>query len=398
VSQAGVLIVGAGLAGLRTAQGLRRHGYDGAIRLIGSERQLPYDRPPLSKGVLVGDTSPESLRYVDTAQLCEQGVDFRGGTTALSVNPPDRVVLLDSGERCEYEHLVLATGARARQPFPDAPAGVHTLRSLEDALAISAQLSRAQRLVVIGAGFIGLEVASSARVRGVEVTVLEAAPRALGRSLDERSAASITSLATDAGVDVRFGQSVSGFSGDQVVDGVVLACGDVVPADLVVVGVGAAPDTSWLVGSGVPLVDGAVLCGASGRVQDTDRIWAAGDVAAWPDAAGAVRRREHWTAAVDQANLVAQNIADGGQRTLDGPDYVWSEQFGHKISIVGQVAQWEDMRVVDGRAQTLAVLYAARGRLVGACVVGQMPLVLKCRRSIAASAAIAELELWQNAA
>ncbi|HEX5510219.1 MAG TPA: FAD-dependent oxidoreductase [Actinomycetales bacterium] len=398
MSAVGVLIVGAGLGGLRTAQGLRRNGYDGTIRLIGSEPHLPYDRPPLSKGVLVGDTSPESLRYVDTAELCKQEVDFLAGTTATCLHPRDRVVLLDSGQLCEYEHLVLATGAKARQPFSDAPAGVHTLRSLEDAVVISSQLSRAQRLVVIGAGFIGLEVASSARVRGVKVTLLEAAPRALGRSLDERSAAAITSLATDAGVDVRFGQTVSGFSGDKAVDGVVLAGGNVVPADLVVVGVGAAPEASWLVGSGVPLLNGAVICEASGRVQDTDRVWAVGDVAAWPDTGGAVRRREHWTAAVDQANVVAQNIADGGQRVLDGPDYVWSEQFGHKISIVGQVAQWDDMRVLDGRASTLAVLYAARGRLVGACVVGQMPLVLKCRRSIAASAPIDELELWQNAA
>lgn len=393
-----VVIVGAGLAGLRTAQALRRNGFGGAVTLLGQERHPPYDRPPLSKGVLTGDTDPQSLVYASPATLAGDGIDLQVDVAATALDVHTRTVSLSNGGRVGYDHLVIATGSTARQPFATPPAGVFTLRTLEDALAIRRGLTSARRVVVIGAGFIGLEIASAARSLGVDVTVVEATGQPLGRSLGPGPAEAVASLAVRAGVEILCEQQVAGFVGEPHLTGVALQGGDVLDADLAVVGVGAVPNTGWLAGSGLPATDSGVVCAPTGRVLEQRDLWAVGDVAAWTDADGRPRRHEHWTAAVDQANVVGANLTDDGARIVSAADYVWSEQFGCKINLVGDTVDHDEVRLLDPTPESLLALYGRGGQLTGACVVGQMPLVLKCRRWVAANMPLAELDLWQSAA
>lgn len=393
-----VLIVGAALAGLRTAQALRRHGFDGDISLIGQEQHLPYDRPPLSKQVLTGQAEPASVAYAGADELEAAGICFEPGLTAVQLTPTARTVALSNGHTRRYEELVIATGARAVQPFPDAPAGVFTLRTLDDALALRAAMHQARRLVVVGAGFIGLEVASSARALGLDVTVIESAPQPLARSLGREPATAVASLATAAGVQIVCEQTVTGFTGDDQVTAVTLAGGRSIPADVVLIGVGAVPNTEWLTGSGAQVTGAGLACSSAGHVAQLEHVWALGDVAAWTDPNGQPRRREHWTSAVEQANVVAANIVDAGSRTLTAADYVWSEQFDQKVSLIGDTTAYDEMQTLEASPERLAVLYARQGQLTGACIVGQMPLVLKCRRWVAAATPLDELDIWQRAA
>ena len=390
-----VVIVGAGLAGLRTAQALRRNGFEGSVTMIGEEKHPPYDRPPLSKGVLTGAIEPEALVYASPA---DQGIKLQVDVAATALDVQKQAVSLSDGGQVGYDELVIATGSTARQPFPGAPVGVFPLRSLDDALGIRRALTAAQRLVIIGAGFIGLEIASAARTLGVEVTVIEATDQPLGRSLGRGPAEAIASLAARAGVTILCDRQVAGFEGGPHLTGVSLRDGTLLDADLAVVGVGATPNTGWLDGSGLRADTSGVLCRPTGRVVARRNLWAVGDVAAWIDADGNPRRREHWTAAVEQANVVGANLADGGVRTVTAADYVWSEQFGVKVNLVGDTVDHDQVRLLNPTAESLLALYGRGGRLTGACVVGQMPLVLKCRRWVAAATPLAELELWQSAA
>lgn len=393
-----VVIVGAGLAGLRTAQALRRNDFDGSVTLIGQERHPPYDRPPLSKGVLTGDTDPEAVVFASPSMLADEGIELQVDVAATGIDVGSRTVSLGDGGQVGYDQLVIATGSTARQPFPAPPSGVFTLRSLDDALDIRRALTAARRVAVIGAGFIGLEIASAARSLGVQVTVVEAAGRPLARSLGPGPAQVVASLASRAGVSILCGQQVSRFVGQPHLTGVALQDGTVLDADLAIVGVGATPNTGWLAGSGLPADTSGVACTPTGRVVGHQDLWAVGDVAAWVDAEGNRKRREHWTAAVEQANVVGANLADDGDRVVLAADYVWSDQFGVKVSLVGDTVEYDEVRLLDSAAESLLALYGRGGKLTGACVVGQMPLVLKCRRWVAASTPLAELDLWQSAA
>jgi 3-phenylpropionate/trans-cinnamate dioxygenase ferredoxin reductase subunit len=393
-----VVIVGAGLAGLRTAQALRRNDFDGSVTLIGQERHPPYERPPLSKGVLTGATDPETLVYADPATLEDQGIALQLDVAATALDVHGQTVSLSDGGKVGYDQLVVATGSTARQPFTGPPAGVLTLRTLDDALSIRRALTAARRLVIIGAGFIGLEIASAARTLGVQVTVVEAAGQPLGRSLGPGPAEAVASLALRAGVSILCNQQVAGFVGEPHLTGVALQDGSVLDADLAVVGVGAIPNTAWLNGSGLPADTAGVVCTPTGRVAAQRNLWAVGDVAAWTDSSGNPRRHEHWTAAVEQANVVGANVVDDGVRTVAAAAYVWSEQFGVKVNLVGDTVDHDQVRLLDTTAESLLALYGRGGRLTGACVVGQMPLVLKCRRWVAAHTPLAELDLWQSAA
>lgn len=394
-----VVVVGASMGGLRVAQALRRHGHEGSITLIGEERHLPYDRPPLSKAVLLGETEPVPSSFVTAADLDAAQISFMGGTSAVALHPDDGVVELDDGRRLGYDDIVIATGSRAVTPFQDPPPGVHTLRTFDDAQAIRERMGPGRQMVVVGAGFIGLEVASSALDRGMATTVLEAAEAPLTRVLDRPTAEALSLLATSAGVHLRTGVTVTGFAGDDRVEAVCLADGTTLEADLVVVGVGSAPNTAWLGSSGLPLTPAGVTCSPGGRVDGYEHVWAVGDVAGWRGQDGHPKRREHWTSVIEQADVVARNIlGPDTDAKLTGADYVWSEQFGHKINIVGSPHTHDEKVVLSSNPQTLAVLYAQSGHLLGACVVGQMSLVLKCRRWIAAGVPVAEIEPWAHAA
>ena len=294
-----VAVVGASLAGLRAVETLRRDGYDGRLVLVGAEAHLPYDRPPLSKEFLAGEVEPDDVA-LRRGPYDDLDLDLRLGRRAVALDLASRAVALDDGEPVVFDGLVLATGSTPRvvPGTPDLP-GINVLRTLDDALAIRAKLDARPRVVVVGAGFIGSEVAATCRLRGLEVTVLEALPAPLVRGLGPVLGMACGELHRDHGVDLRLGVGVAGFEGDGRVERVRLDDGTAVDADLVVVGVGVAPATDWLATSGLTL-DNGVVCDET--LLAAPGVVAAGDVARWPNPlfGGESMRVEHWTNASEQ--------------------------------------------------------------------------------------------------
>ncbi|MFI1722704.1 NAD(P)/FAD-dependent oxidoreductase [Streptomyces sp. NPDC020489] len=382
-----VAVVGASLAGLSAARCLRKQGYDGRLVVIGDETHRPYDRPPLSKEFLAG-----TLGEADLA-LETDGEDLRAewllGTRATALDGAERAVRLADGREVRADGVVIATGAAARTlPGGEGLAGVHTLRTLDDARALRDELARGGRLVVIGGGFIGAEVASTAYALGLDVTVVEAAPTPLAGPLGETMGAVVAALHADHGVRLLCGTGVKGLSGERRVDAVLLEDGRGVPADIVVVGVGAKPCVEWLAGSGVEL-DNGVKCAADGRTSLAGVV-AVGDCANWYDPrAGAHRRVEHWTGALERpAVAVAALLAGGaGESGVPRPPYFWSDQYGVKIQLAGHAADADSVTVeegaVDGR-DVLAV-YRRAGQPVAVLGMNQPRLFTRWRKQLAAA-------------
>src|SRR5687767_7094259 len=277
---AAIVVVGASLAGLRAAEELRRRGYDGRLVMVGAETHLPYDRPPLSKEVLAGEQTPEetALRKQPYDEL---DLEWHLGRRATQLDVEQRAVTLDDGETIEFTGCVIATGAQPRV-LPDTPAleGIHVLRTLDDCVAIRAELERNPRVVVVGAGFIGAEVAATCRNRHLKVTVLEALPSPMVRGLGPMLGDVLASMHRDHGVDLRTGTGVAGFDGVDRVERVRLADGSAVDADVVVVGVGVEPTTAWLDSSAVS-IDNGVVCDET--LVAAPGVVAAGDVCRWPN-------------------------------------------------------------------------------------------------------------------
>ena len=339
-----VAVVGAGLAGLRTCEALRKHGYDGPIVLIGEERHPPYDRPPLSKEVLRGDrpSGAATLRTAD--DLSALDVDVRLGTRAVRLRVDARSLEVDDGSAVRYDDVVIATGAHPRTLAGVEGSTVHTLRTVDDAVALRDALTAGARVVVVGAGFIGLEVAAAACARSCEVAVVDVLPAPLARVLDPAIGAAVGALHASHGVDVRCGVGVAALEADA--RKVVLSDGAALAADVVVVGVGAAPTTEWLAGSGL-VVDDGVVCDRALRAAPG--VWAVGDVARWKDASlGRLVRVEHWTNATEQPDLVARNIVGGDAAPFDSVPYFWSDQYDAKLQCLGHAGTGDEIRVVRG--------------------------------------------------
>lgn len=331
-----VLVVGAGLAGLRAAEALRRRGYAGALTLLGAERHPPYDRPPLSKQVLAGERDPAELRYREPAALAALEITLtRGRAEALDLSR--RAVRLDDRRWLNYDGLVLATGSDpVRLDLPGARLpGVHTLRTVDDAVALRDSFAAGPRVVVIGGGFIGSEVAATARQRGLPVTLVEALAAPLARVLGPQLGAEVARMHTDAGVDLRCGRSAAGFEGEHRVAAVRLDDGTRIPADLVLVAVGARPAVGWLAGSGLRLGDG-VRCDA-GLGCGPPRVVAAGDIASWPHPRFGRLRVEHWTNAAEQAAVAAGTLLDPAAcMPYTGTPFVWTDLYGRRLQVVGR--------------------------------------------------------------
>ncbi|MEV1295318.1 FAD-dependent oxidoreductase [Pseudonocardia sp. NPDC049635] len=330
-------MVGASVAGVRVVQALRSSGHDSPVVLVDRENGAPYDKPALSKEVLTSPGTDPSV-LLDDAGLRDLDVDLRVGTTITGIAPATRQLESSDGERIAFGALVVATGSAPRRiPLLDAFTGVHYLRTRADAEAIRAAFAQRPRVVVVGGGFVGLEVASSARSLGLEVTVVEAAHRPAGRVLPAAVADHLAALHREHSVRLLCGRTVVGGLGSTRIEGLELDDGTRLPADLVVVGIGTAPVTDWL-GGGVPTTGDGVHCDPGLAVHGLSRTWAVGDVAAWPDAeTGHPRRTEHWTTAREQAAYVAKVIA-GGQvsEPFRTTGYVWSDQHGTRIQHVGR--------------------------------------------------------------
>lgn len=387
-----LVIAGASLAGLRAAEAARKAGYAGKITLIGAEQHLPYNRPPLSKEYLCEDPPPDPVFRPLPALREQLDIDLRLGCRAVGLDARRRVLHCDDGE-LPYSALVIATGAQPRDlPGTPAPgtAGVRTLRSLDDARYVREALAAGARTVVIGAGFIGAEVASAARKRGLPVTMVEAALVPLGRSVGARLGALLADLHRQAGTSLRLGAGVERIDGNGTADGVpldvLLDNGERIPADLVVIGIGAAPCTGWLEGSGVELDprDGGVLCDAS-LAASVPGVYAAGDVCSWTSGLfGRRLRLEHWTSAAEQGTAAGRNAADGGARRYDTVPYFWSDWYGSRIQFVGEPLGAEPEVIGGGwQDRKLLALYRRDNQLVGALTVNRPALIMKLRRLIA---------------
>jgi NADPH-dependent 2,4-dienoyl-CoA reductase/sulfur reductase-like enzyme len=375
-----ILIVGASAAGLATAEALRRGGHRGAICLIGDETHLPYDRPPLSKQFLAGDWQHERLALRTLADLPALDLDLRLGVAATGVDAARQIVTLANGDRLSYDGLVVATGARPRRlPGSRGTAGVHTLRTLDDALALRAALRQGRRLAIIGGGFVGAEVAATARRLGAEVTVLESGPAPLAQSLGTQTGQYFAGLHQEHGVRIRTGAAVTGIlTASGRVTGVGLADGTTVPADDVLVAVGCLPNTEWLHGSGLPVNDGLVCdqyCAAA------PGVYAVGDVARWSNPLfGVPMRVEHRTNAAEQGIAVAFNILHPHRRRPFTPvPYVWSDQYDIRIQLYGHVRDHDEaVRLDNARSgRNRLVAYRVGDRLGGVLGIGVPPRTLR---------------------
>ncbi|MFG3705950.1 NAD(P)/FAD-dependent oxidoreductase [Micromonospora sp. NPDC047670] len=369
-----VVVVGASLAGLRAAEALRRSGHAGELVLLGDEPHLPYDRPPLTKQILSDGWRPERTALPVPAWL---DVTWRLGVAAGGLDVAARAVRLTDGTRLDYDGAVLATGARAR-PWPSpTPAGVHTIRGLDDATAVAEALPRAGRLLVVGAGFLGGEVASAARALGVAVTLVE--PRALPllAPTGPHVGRFVASLHQANGVDLRPGVGIRGFAADGrgELTGAELTDGTRVEADLAVLALGAEPNVEWLASAGL-LVDAGLVCDENCRPlradgQPAPDLVAAGDLTRWPHplAGDELVSLGHWSNAVEQAHAAAQTLLRPEEAVAYRPvPSFWSDLYGVRMRAVGlpHLADTSEVVEHDGTKRRLVVTYHRDGQLVGA--------------------------------
>lgn len=387
VNSAGrIAVVGASLAGVRLIKALRRKGFSGDIVLIGEEDELPYDRPPLSKNFLIGD-DPVAPRPLEPESFYDD-VELRLGTRATGLDPRTGAVQLADGSSVRADYVVIATGAGSRT-LPAVPDGdrVSRLRTVADARRIRAAMSEASSLLVVGGGFIGCEVAASARARGLSVTIVEPLSAPVVRGVGEFVGGLIADLHRERGVDFRLGVAVERVHESSQGLDVTLTDGSRLEAGFAVVGVGAIAATGWLDRSGLAIADG-LLCDDRGRVDGgAGHVWAAGDVAAWRTGPqGQARRVEHWTNAAEQASVLATNLLDDTSTVRHDPvPYVWSDQYEHKIQILGGVRGDDQTTLLQGsfEERRFAVAYSRAGRLTG-MVAFNLPREIAVKRSLVA--------------
>jgi NADPH-dependent 2,4-dienoyl-CoA reductase/sulfur reductase-like enzyme len=388
----GVVIVGASLAGLRTAEALRARSYSEPITLVGAESELPYDRPPLSKEYLWRE-NPADVPLLRTADAFDElDVELLIGTRAAGLDPQRRLISLADGDQVPYHKLVIATGADARTlPLGAGLDGFRTLRTLADADLLRADFDRRPRVVVLGAGFIGAEVAAAARKRDLDVELIELLPAPMSGALGTRVGELLGQLHSDNGVRVRCGVTATRAVGNRRVEMIELSDGTELAADVVVMGLGVVPATAWLQGSGLDTANG-VSCDNNLRAIGWPDIYAAGDVARWTHPLfGESVRVEHWTNANEHADIVASSIA-GEPKVAGGVPYVWSDQYDRKIQIVGRPAASDDLTVLEDPADGRHVaVYERAGRVVGMLSIGSPRNMLRGRRAIAAGTSAAEL-------
>lgn len=385
----GIVIVGGGLAAVRTAEELRREEYTGPITIVSDETRPPYDRPPLTKDVLRGerdDTTLEPPEFYAT-----RDIDLRLGCGARGVDTAAQTVTLADGTVLGYDQLVIATGLVPRRiPSLGDVNGIRVVRSFEDSLVLRGDAAAARRAVVIGAGFIGCEAAASLRKLGVDVVLVEPQPAPLAGVLGEQIGELVARLHRANGVDVRSGVGVAEVRGAGHVESVVLADGAELAADLVVLGVGSRPATEWLEGCGIELGNG-VLCDLTGRTS-APNVWAVGDVAFWRGRGGHEIRVEHWSNVVTQVRVMVPTML--GRESLHDvavPPYFWSDQYDVKIQCLGEPQATDTVHLVEDDGHKFLAYYERDGVLVGVVGAGRPGKVMGARGKIATGAPISEV-------
>jgi NADPH-dependent 2,4-dienoyl-CoA reductase/sulfur reductase-like enzyme len=357
----GIVIAGGGLAAQRASEMLRRLGYSGSIRMVCAEPHLPYDRPPLSKGVLTGKSSDESVQFRTGAWYEDNAVDLLIDVSARNLSTQERRVGLSDGTMLRYDQLLIATGSRPRAlPTLAGYENVSELRTIDDAQRLRSALRAGMRLAVVGAGFIGMEVASTARKLGAEVTMIEAAPSPVFGVLGKTLGTWFAKLHRDEGVEVITDRTVIGVSGDRAVRSLRLSDGRVIETEHVIAGVGVRPNVEWLTSSG--LDNGGVPVDVNGRTK-AQTVFAAGDAAATYDSrVGRHVPGSHWEAAGRQAVRAARSMLGLEPGTVELSSF-WTDQYGIRIQYLGN-AQLADAIVIDGdpedRNFTATFTYQAR--------------------------------------
>jgi len=342
-----ILIVGGGAAGLAAVETLRSEGYAGALTMVCDEPELPYDRPPLSKQVLTGAWDAERTRFREAAHYADLGIRLvRGRAGALDAD--GRTVYLSDGYPLRFDGLIIATGVRPRRlPGGHDLAGVHVLRDHRDVAALRATFANAPRVAIVGGGFLGMEVAAAARGLGLDATVIEPLAQPMVRQVGPVVGAEVGRLHREHGVDLRTGIGVTRLEGDGgVVTGVALTDGRVVPAECVLVSIGAVPATDWLRTSGLAIGDG-VECDEFCRAAPG--IYAAGDVASWVNPRYQRRMRvEHRMNATEQGTAAAVNLLKGDVQPFAPLPYFWSDQYDVKIQVHGHLSDGAEIAIEDG--------------------------------------------------
>jgi NADPH-dependent 2,4-dienoyl-CoA reductase/sulfur reductase-like enzyme len=382
------VIVGGGLAATRTAEQLRRADYSGPITIVSDEVHLPYDRPPLSKEVLrseVDDVTLKPREFYD-----EQHITLRLGSAATGLNTAEQTVTLADGTELGYDQLVIATGLVPKRipTFPELE-GIRVLRSFDESLALRRHASDARHAVIVGAGFIGCEVAASLRGLGVDVALVEPQPAPLASVLGTRIGELVARLHRSEGVDVRTEVAVDEVRGHGRVDSVVLTDGTELAADLVVVGIGSRPATEWLEGSDIR-VDNGVVCDAAGRTS-APNVWALGDVASWRHVRGHQARMEHWSNIADQARIVVPAMLGKDLPSNVVVPYFWSDQYDVKIQCLGEPQATDIVHLVEDDGRKFLAFYERGGVVAGVVGGGRPGPVMKSRAKIAAAAPISEV-------
>jgi len=359
-----IVIIGAGQAGLQTAEALRAEGWQGDLILLGEEPHAPYHRPPLSKAYLMGESSAEQLTMRGPEALSRKAIEIRIGCRVNRIDCVERVVDLDQGDRLAYHRLVLATGARARQ-LPGADwQGVFQLRTLEDCTRIGEAMATAHHIAVIGGGFIGLEFAAVARKKGKSVTVIEAANRLMARAVSAEVSEIYARLHTERGVVLRLGSGVAGFtSTNGRVSGITLSDGHNVSTDLVLMGIGILPNQELAEAAGISCASGIII-DSCGRTSDPF-VFACGDCTATRLENGDFRRLESVQNAIEQAKSCAASIMNR-ERPFTAAPWFWSDQYDVKLQMVG-TSQGHDHSVIRGdtNAYKCSIFYFAGERLIG---------------------------------
>lgn len=393
---AGIVIVGAGIAGASAAETLRREGYGGRVTLIGAEPVPPYERPPLSKEFLLGREPESKLFPRTTAGYAALGIDLRLGTRAAALDAAARTVSLASGEIIPYDRLLIVTGSEPRTlavPGTALP-GVRVLRTLAQARALAAEIRAAaasgSRVAIAGAGFIGMEVAACCRALGAEVTVVEPLDAPMERALGLEIGGMLAAYHRAQGVELRLGEGVAAFEGTGRVAAVVTSGGDRIPCALALVAIGVRPADDWLRGSGLTLDDGVWV---NERCEtEIEGVYAAGDAASWPytpPSAGELPaervRIEHWDNALRQPEVAARNLL-GGTAAYAPVPYFWSDQYTLKLQMVGYARRWDRLitrgTLADG---TLVAFYLLGGHIAAALAVNRPRELVALKRLVGAA-------------